>query len=126
MLTRQSWLGAGRDRAAADEFGALSGEAVEGGVSGGIGSAGDGIGEQVHPSPLARALFTVAVTQALAWSPARASCSIWCSASSWSRAGLQNASLFHFGRLNALSVSNLGSQPRCCRPSPRAGAARSS
>jgi hypothetical protein len=98
MLTRQSWLGAGRDRAAADEFGALSGEAVEGGVSGGIGSAGDGIGEQVHPSPLARALFTVAVTQALAWSPARASCSIWCSASSWSRAGLQNASLFHFGR----------------------------
>jgi len=53
MLTRQSWLGAGRDRAAADEFGALSGEAVEGGV----GSAGDGIGEQLHPQSACQGAF---------------------------------------------------------------------
>src|SRR5450432_3486726 len=98
LLTRQSWLGAGRDRAAADEFGALSGEAVEGGVSGGVGSAGDDIGEQLHPSPLAGALFTVAVTQALAWSPGQ-------------------------GQLLdlVLSVSNLGSQRAPLLPAIAAG-----
>jgi hypothetical protein len=53
MLTRQSCLGAGRDRAAADEFGALSGEAVEGGV----GSAGDGIGLQLHPQSAGQSAF---------------------------------------------------------------------